>query len=170
MKKLLLSVASAIIALAAPAQNRAIDALVEKYGTAEGFTIVNLEGEAIKGLGSMISGNGNISLDSGESYRMSQLLEEVSSVVVIVSEKADELFAREVKNAVDGGKYSPILSTTTGEERITISSAEIKRGRFRGDKEIVLTIAGKDKSLVLVRVIGRIDTAILAKVAEDIRK
>lgn len=55
MRKVLLSAVAAMFALAAGAQNKAIDDLVEKYTDAEGFTVVNMEGEALRSLSSMMA-------------------------------------------------------------------------------------------------------------------
>lgn len=171
MRKLILSAAAVMIALAAGAQNKAIDALVEKYTDAEGFTVVSMEGEAIKGLSSMIAnGDGKINLgDGSKSYEMGELLDEIASVTAIILRRADEVFSREAGDAIATGKYSPIVSINSDGQRVKVSSADIRRGQYRGNQEIVALISDKD-TVVLVRIIGTIDTDLLTEIINEANK
>ena len=163
IKRTFLLAVAALFALSAGAQNKAIDTLAEKYADSEGFTIVNLEGEALKSLSSMVSnGDGTINLGNGETHNISELLEEIVSVTAIILGRADEVFSREVQNALDAVKYSPIMSHNDGGQRMKFVSADIKRGKLRGNKEIVVMVDGKEQT-ILIRVIGKIDTNMLAK-------
>lgn len=159
---------AAMFVLAAGAQNKAIDALAEKYLDAEGFTVVKLDGEAIKNMSGMLAqSNGTVSMGGDTpSVNVKKLLESISSVTVIALERADAGFAAEVLGAVSAGKYSPMFSRNEDGAIIKIVNAEIKRGQLRGNQEIVVTVA-KDDAVVLVRVIGKIDTELLAKLAAE---
>jgi hypothetical protein len=171
MKKLFLTAVAAMFALAAGAQNQAIDELIEKYTDREGFTVMNMEGEAIKGLSSMVAqGDGTINLGDGtRTYKIGELLEEIVSVTAIVLEQADEVFVREARNAISSKDYSPIVSHNENGESVKILSAEIKRGQYRGNKEIVVMVVDNDET-VLVRVIGKIDAQLLAKLANGMSR
>jgi hypothetical protein len=167
MKKLFLSAAAVMLALAAAAQNKAIDALVEKYTDREGFTVVNMEGEALRGMSQMMSGsNSTITIDNGESYQLSELMKEIVSVTALVLRRADEAFSQDVRDALASVRYSPIVSHNENGQQVRVSSADIRRGQLRGNKEIVVTV-DNDSETVLVRVIGNIDTKLFAKILSD---
>ncbi len=167
-KKVLLSAVAALVAVTAVAQNKAIDALVEKYTDAEGFTVVNMQGEAIRGLSSMIAkGNGTINLGDGSpSFNIRELLDEIESVTAIVLDRADETFALEARQIISSDNYSPILSVNEKGQSIKMSSANIRRGAFRGNKELLMTVTG-DSNTVVVRIIGKIDTERLARMVKE---
>jgi hypothetical protein len=171
MKKLFLSAAAVMLTLAAAAQNKAIDELVEKYTDCEGFTVVNMEGEAVRGLSQMLAG-GNTTFnlpDGAGSYELGELMKEIVSITAVVLRRADEAFSRDVRDALASVRYSPIVSHNENGQRVRISGTDINRGKLRGNKEIVVMVDGPDET-VLVRVIGNIDTKLLAEMAREMKK
>lgn len=160
-----------MFALAAGAQNRAIDALAEKYTDSEGFTVVNLDGQALKNMSSMMANSdGTIQLGEGApSVEIGELLDNIVSVTVLVLERFDEAFAAEVQGVVASKDYSPILSLNKEGTNVKMLSTDIKRGKLRGNQEIVLTVVN-DGDVVLVRVIGKIDTEKISKMVSSMQK
>jgi hypothetical protein len=169
MKKLLLSAAAVMLALAAAAQNKAIDELVEKYTDREGFMVVNLHDGAVQGLSAMIpAGEGSITLDDGSQYSLGELLKEIVSVTAVVCREVDEELALEVKRATTLKGYSTVASISADGAMVKVVSKDIKRGEYRGCKEIVVSVLSNDAT-VLARVIGNIDPALFAKLAEEVK-
>ncbi len=166
MKKAIFTVLATMFAIASQAQNRAIDALADKYADSDGVTVVNMEGDALKSFSRNVAGGGMITLDNGEKHNLSELLEEIVSVTAIVMRRASESFSAEVRGALDAVRYSPIVSHNEGGKRVRVMSADIRRGKLRGNKEIVAMVDG-DGEMVLVRLIGRVDTDLLARLAAD---
>ena len=173
MKKLLFSAAALLVALAAGAQNKAIGSLASKYTDVEGFTVVNLEGDALKSMIGMVSsgnnGSSTIDLGDGQKFDIGELVKDIASVTVIVVEKTDELLDKEISRAISTVKYSPLLSVNNDGSRIKVLSADIKRGKLRDNKEIVLTVTENDE-VVLVRIVGKIDSELLANLATQMQK
>ena len=171
VKKVLFSVAAAMFALAAAAQNKAIDAIAEKYADADGFTVVNLDGDAIQSLSGFApqGGEGTVTLDDGTKFTFSELVKDIVSVTAVVLKKADEEFAREAGKAMTAVRYSPIMSHNNDGDILKVSSIDIKRGKLKGNKEIVVMFVSDDVTL-LARVIGKIDTKLLAKMTREIQK
>lgn len=168
MKKVLLAAVAVMFAVAATAQNREIDALVEKYTDTEGFTVVNLEGEALQGMMGMMEGK--LSLQSeGENAPdidvddVKEVLKDIASVTVLVLNRVDDVFAGEVRSAIASQNYSPLISTTQEGAEIKILSMDIKRGKHRGNQEMVVSVSNGG-NIVLVRVIGKFDPETFSKI------
>ncbi len=69
-KRVLLSVVALSVALAAAAQNKAIDKLTAKYADEEGCTVINIEGDLVRELGKKAGGRGGESdADYAESLK-----------------------------------------------------------------------------------------------------
>ena len=160
-----------MFALAAAAQNKNIDKLVEKYTDTEGYTVMNLEGDAIRALSSMIPAESStIDLGNGTKYSANELLEDISSVSFIVaSGKAEETFTADVESAVSQKYYSTMLSHREGDSWVRVKTADIKRGKYRGEKEIVVAV-NSDKMYVLARVTGQIDLEKLAEALNELKR
>jgi hypothetical protein len=169
MKKLFLFAAAAMLSMAAAAQNKAIDRLVEKYTDREGFTVINLQGDMLRSMGGMINrGESSIEVD-GKRYEIAELLKDIVSVNVVVLQRADEIFSRDVRDAIDAVRYSPILSISEGGQKVKVSSADIRRGTLRGNQEIVLMVDGGGQT-VMARVIGKIDTRLISEIVNQAQK
>lgn len=91
-------------------------------------------------------------------------MKKIVSVTAIVLQRADEAFTDEVQAAIGSGKYSPIVSHNSDDEFSKLVSMDIKRGKLKGNKEIVLMFVNENMT-VLARVIGNIDSQLLAKLA-----
>jgi hypothetical protein len=171
MKKLFLSLVAGTFALAAAAQNSAIDALAEKYTDREGFTVVNLDGEALKSMGQMLANSGgNVNLgEDAPDVEMGELIKDLASLTVLLLDRADEAFASEVRSAVSAKSYSPMVSLTKEGYNIKVLTADIKRGKLRGKQELVVTMNGDDK-VILVRLIGKFDPETLSKITSSMNK
>ncbi len=171
MKKVLLSAVAVMFALAAAAQNKAIDALAEKYVDREGFTVVNVDGQALKNMSGMLAGsNGTIKFDeNAPEIEVGELLDNIVSLTVLVLERGDKAFAEEVHSAVSSKQYSPMISFNEEGSNIRVLSSDIKRGKLRGNQEIVVTVVDED-DVVLVRVIGKIDTETVSKMVSSMQK
>ena len=171
MKKLFFSAVAVMFALAAAAQNKNIDKLVEKYTDTEGYTVMNLEGDAIRALSSMISADSStIDLGNGTKYSDTELLEDISSVSFIVaSGKADGAFTADVERAVSHKNYSTMLSYREGDSWVRVKTADVKRGKYRGEKEIVVVV-NSDRMYILARVMGPIDLEKLAEALDELKR
>ncbi len=161
-KRVLLSIVALTVALAAAAQNQAIDKLAAKYADKEGYTVINLEGDMVKEISKM-AGN------AAKNPELSKMLENVSLVTVLVAETAVPELAEDVKNAVDAVEYNPMVSTVTEGQSVKILTTDIKRGKNKKKKEIVISVVAEDQ-IVLVRIVGDIDMAALTKMAESMKK
>ncbi len=139
-KRLLLSIAAAVIALGASAQNKAIEALAKKYSDRDGFSTTVVKGAISTG----IAGSLNI-----ESVDISNFIKDISSIIVIRAEKPDKDFSNEVNSAVAQG-YTTILSSSTDGEHVRFLLSENAGGR---KNEFVIVIFGKETNL-LVSIVG----------------
>ncbi len=167
MKKVLLLAVATMFALAAGAQNRAIDAIAHNYTDRDGATVIKMEGEAIRSLShGLAGGEGTITLEGGEKHSISELLEEIVSVTAIVVRGVNETFLTDIRGALQAADYSPIVSHNDDGARVRIVSADIRRGHLRGNREIVATVENADQT-ILVRLIGKIDTDLLARIATE---
>lgn len=153
MKNLLLSVIAILFVIAASAQNKAIDALAEKYADTEGFEVTNLDRNAIRKLGNPR----NIDVED-----VSELLKNISSVTAIFAEKPAGDFEEEVKSAVAGVNYSQIMSYESDGQFVNI--IDTKPGKRK--KEIIVTISS-DRRFSLIRATGKIDTTLLKILIEN---
>jgi hypothetical protein len=175
-KRLLLSALAAIALLAgatqnATAQNNNIDALADKYVDREGFIVVNLSGEMLRGMSSVLAdSDSKIGINDNTKVEIGELLEEVVSLTVIIMHKGtDEAFMSDIQNAVDAVKYSPIASINEDNMSIKVLSSKIKRGEFRNNDEIVVTVSD-DEATLLCRVIGTVDTKRLTRLVKEMKK
>ncbi len=129
-------------AAATAGQNRAIEALAEKYADHEGFSTTVVKGD----LSSRFAGSLDI-----ENVDISNILKDISSIIVIRSSSPDAEFTREVNDAVSRG-YSTVLSSTDGDDRVRFLLSE--NGGGGGDrKEFVIFITGRSTNLV-VSIVG----------------
>ncbi len=174
MKKVAILAAAMLFAVAASAQNKAIDALAEKYTDTEGFTIVNLDGDTIKGMSGMIpqdaGGEGTIEID-GIKVAVNDILKEIAAISVILYQEDNggsfaEAFASEVRNTIAKVKYSPLASFNQDGMNVNLLSADIKRGKLKNNKEVVMSMV-QDGQVILVRIIGNLDPDLLVKLASQ---
>jgi len=162
MKKALLAALAVAFTLGAAAQNRAIDRLAEKYADRDGYTVVNFADEALHSIVGMISaeklGESRLTLDDGTAVSLADLLRDITAMTVVMLERPDEAFAADIRRAVKRGKYSVIASINIGSERVQLLSADTRSG----ERELVATMLGENKVL-LARIVGNIDMALLAR-------
>ncbi len=130
------------VPLWASAQNRTIEALAKKYSDRDGFSTTVIKGDL--GLSNGFAGSLNI-----ENVDISNLIKDISSIIVVRAEEPDGEFAREVGRAVETG-YSTILSSSTGGERVRFLLSENDKG---SNNEFVIVITGKETNLV-VSIVG----------------
>jgi hypothetical protein len=166
MKHLFLSAVAVMFAFTAIAQNKAVNELAAKYADKEDFTILNVEGDLIKGFASMLGGNGTVSFDGESEQSISELCENISSAMVITSEKFNQEFAGEVERIFDSADFSPIISVSSDGDIVKISVADIKRGQHKGKKEIAIAILDKEDT-IFIRIIGNIDPETVQKIMQD---
>lgn len=173
MKKTLLAALAVALSLSAAAQNKAIDRLVEKYTDAEGYTVVNLSDEAVQGILAMMPagqfGEAKVTLDDGTVLALSDILRDISAVTAVILNRYDERFAAEVRSALRGAKYSTIASVNSEDTKVQMLAADIRRGKLRGKREIVVTMQ-EDDSVILARIVGQMDVEKLAMVAKQVLK
>lgn len=139
MKRFILTLL-AVVPLGAAAQNRAIEAMAQKYADREGYSTTVVKGDLSKGF----AGSLNI-----ESVDISNIIKDIKSIIVIRAERADENFAREVADAVAEG-YSTVMSASSGGERVRFLLSEAAKER---ENEFVITITGREANLV-VSIVG----------------
>jgi hypothetical protein len=138
MKRLIL-ILLALVPLGASAQNRAIEALAGKYSDRDGFSTTVIKGDLSNGF----AGSLNV-----EGVDISNIIRNISSIIVVRSERPDEEFSREVSGAVASG-YSTVLSSSSDGERVRFLLAENGGGK----NEFVIVITGPDTNL-LVSIVG----------------
>jgi len=151
MKRICITLLAALLPLAAAAQNRAIEALAQKYSGREGFSTTVLKGRLTNDLSGMLA---------LESVDISNIMRDVSSIVVVRAERADDGFARDVRGAAAATGYSTVLSQSSDGEQISFLISERASGR---KNEFVIVILGA-KTNMLVSIVGnytlkRIDKA-----------
>ena len=167
MKKVFFLAVATMFAIAAGAQNRSIDAIAQNYTYRDGATVFNMEGEAIRGLTQGLAGsNGTITGSDGKTVNVSDLLQEIVSVTAIVVRGVNETFSADIRGALQAADYSPIVSHNEDGARVRVMSVDIRRGNLRGNKEIV-AVAENSEHTILVRLIGKIDTDLLARLAAE---
>jgi hypothetical protein len=171
MKKTLLALAATVVALAAAAQNRAIDRLAQRYTDVEGYTVINLTDGAVQSLAGMIPtdklGDARITVD-GTTFTAADLLSKVSLVTAIVAKNGDDAFARRARQTLRGD-YTELASITSDKVTVKLLWAEIRGGRYSGNNEVVALVLADDAT-VLARVVGQIDAKLLSRVAQEIQK
>lgn len=129
-----------LVPLGAWAQNRAIEAIAKKYADRDGFSTTVVKGDIASGFAG--------SLDI-ESVDITNLIRDISSIIVVRSERPDDEFSHEVSVAVATG-YSTVLSASTNGEQVRFLLSE--RADERG-REFVIFITGKETNLV-VSIVG----------------
>jgi hypothetical protein len=139
MKRLII-ILLAIVPIGAAAQNRAIEALAEKYTDRDGFSTTVIKGNLSNGFAG--------SLDI-EGVDISNIIRNISSIIVVRSETPDEEFTREVKRAVTNG-YSTVLSSNSDGEQVRFLLSEPTDGR---KNEFVIAITGRETNLI-VSIVG----------------
>lgn len=171
MKKVIFAAIAAVVALSAAAQNRSIDLLAQKYTDTEGYTVVNLTDEAVQSILGMMPaenfGEANVTLDDGTVFTLADMLRDISVVTAVILDRKDEKFAAEVRSAVKSGNYSTVASVNSDKVKVQVLAADVKRGKLRGKRELVLTVQD-DKKMILGRIVGQLDVELLAKVAGEI--
>ncbi len=139
-KKLLLSIVAAAVSLGAAAQNKTIELLARRYADRDGFSTTVIKGEVTGG----VSGWLDI-----EAVDISNLINDISAIVVVRSDEPNAEFSRDVNNAVSTG-YSTIISTSTDGEQVRFLLSDNDKGR---KNEFVIVILGSDTNL-LVSIVG----------------
>lgn len=139
-----------IVPLGAAAQSRAIEALAEKYADRNGFTTTVVKGDLSRGFVG--------SLDI-ESVDISNILKDISSIIVVRASRPDDNFTRDVNEAVARG-YSTVVSSTDGEDRVRfllsenpVAAAVAGAGEGSNRKEFVIAITGVTTNIV-VSIVG----------------
>jgi hypothetical protein len=159
MKKLILVLfLVAMIPLSSEAQNKAIEALADKYSDREGFSVVTLQGKmtnvATKGL-------------DMEGVDITSLMDNISSLIVISSNEPNEEFRADVRSAIARGNYSTLMTVSENGQSIKflLSSAE-NGGKSKQDKnEFVMMIFAEDQD-TLVSIIGNYKVKQVSKIEE----
>ena len=127
----------------AMAQNKAVDALFEKYGNNDNFTVVNIGGKMMSAIG------GN---EDGQD--IDGLLDSINGVrVLTLEEGSDQLkkqFSNDLKSLFKENKYERILHVRDGDETVAIYSVDGAKGM--NELGIVVTEPGES---VLVYISGQ---------------
>lgn len=148
MKKLMIiAMVLAGIPFASLAQNKAIEELATKYSDQEGYTVVSLKGEMIKYMGDSVD-MGNVNIND--------LMEDVSSIIVITGEKPDKQFQADARKAVAAGSYTTLMSVSDQGQTIRFLLAPVGGGKKNEPKknEFVMLILGPDEN-VLISIVGK---------------
>ncbi len=127
----------AIIPLGAAAQNKAIEALAKKYADRDGFSTTVVKGDLSSGFA------GSIDLDNLD---ISNIIKDISTIIVVRAHKPDPVFTREVNNAVATG-YATVMSASSEGERVRFLLSE--KPSAKSKNEFVITISGKKTNLVV---------------------
>ncbi len=131
----------ALIPLGAAAQNRAIEELAGRYADRDGFSTTVVKGDLSRGFA------GSLNL---ENVDISNILKDISSIVVVRASRPDEEFTREIDRAVGSG-YSTVMSSTDGGDRVRFLLSQ--NGNNGNRKEFVIVITGRTTNLV-VSIVG----------------
>lgn len=127
----------AFVPIAAAAQNKEIDRIAEKYSDRDGFSTTVIRGDISKEL----SGSLNV-----EGVDISNIVKEISSIVIVSSDRPDEEFTREVPAAVNAG-YSTVLSSSKDGEQVRFLLSE--NSDSSGKNEFVIVIFGRETNMMV---------------------
>jgi hypothetical protein len=128
---------AALLPVAAASQNRAIEALAEKYSGREGFTTTVLKGR--------ITSDVSRTLDI-RSVDISSIMKDISAIVVVSAEKPDAEFERDARAAAASTGYTTVLSQSSRGQQVSFLVSENGRGRRN---EFVIIILGNDTNMLL---------------------
>ncbi len=145
MKKYIIFLTICLLPLFAGAQNRAIEQLAEKYSGRDGFSSTVIKGRLASGF------NGSIRIQDVD---ISNIIKEISSIILVSSDAPDEEFSRDVALALETEEYATVASTSSDGEQIRFLLAtlpEAKNGRKQS--EFVIAVSGAEENL-LVSVVG----------------
>ena len=132
----------ALVPLGAAAQNRAIEALAQKYADRDGFSTTVVKGELSSGIAA-----GSLNF---ENLDISNIIKDISTIIVVRAEKPDREFTREVDSAVATG-YATVMSVSSGKERVRFLLSE--KTSAKRQNEFVIAISG-DKTNLVVSITG----------------
>jgi hypothetical protein len=138
MKRLLIAFL-ALAPLGTAAQNRAIEQIAAKYADRDGFSTTVVKGDISTGF----VGSLNI-----ESVDISNIIKDISSIVVVRATRPDDEFTRDLNRAVAEG-YDTVLSSSSDGDRVRFLLAE---GPDR-KSEFVIAITGETTN-ILVSIVG----------------
>jgi hypothetical protein len=139
MKRLIIIVLASL-PIGAAAQNRAIENMAQKYADRDGFFTTVVKGD----LTQSVSGDLEI-----EGMDISNIIKDITSIIVVRAEKPDREFAREVSAAVAEG-YSTVMSVSSEGQRVRFMLAE---DATSSDNEFVIAITGPETNLI-VSIVG----------------
>ena len=134
----------ALVPLAAAAQNKAIETLAAKYSGKKGFSTIVLKGELIKMADKM-------GLDIPKIVDISEIMDGISSIIIVGSEKPDPQFVKDVKAAIDRDRYKTLMSVHADGQVVEALIVDLPQNKLQ--KELVL-IALTEENNVLVSIEG----------------
>jgi hypothetical protein len=138
MKRLIITLL-ALVPLGAAAQSMAIEALATKYADRDGFSTTVVKGDISTGF----VGSLNV-----ESVDISNIIKDISSIVVVRATQPDEEFTRDINRAVAEG-YETVLSSSSDGNRVRFLLTEETDHK----REFVIAIYGETTN-VLVSIVG----------------
>jgi hypothetical protein len=156
MKKLILIVLLLSLPMLAMSQNKAIEALADKYSDREGFSVITLQGK--------MTNVATKYLDMGE-VEISSLMDNISSLIVISSDKPNEGFRADVRSAVALGDYCSMMTVSENGQSIKflLSSVEEDRKDKQDKNEFVMIIFDKDED-TLISIVGNYKVKQVSKI------
>ncbi len=148
---LILTLSILALPMLAGAQSKAIKDLAAKYSDRDGFTTVSLTGEMAK----MLSGS-NKGMDMLGQMDISNVMSDISSIIMITAENPTAEFREDVRKAVAEGNYSTIMSVSDGGQSIKFLLSKDQTTGKGGSKEneFVMVILGGGDSGLLISIVG----------------
>lgn len=152
MKKYILLFLLLSISLGAGAQSRSFRALSDKYSGKDGFTVVEMSGDMLKAINSSgkKSSSGNIPLNN------------ISNMVIIVSEKNTSAFFDDVNAMLAKGGYSELSAVNSGGSSVSFYAmksggeiTEILMLVCDGNDNVIMSVTGK--GLSIDQIAGKLD-------------
>jgi hypothetical protein len=157
MKKILLvGFLLAMMPFALHAQNKVIEQLAEKYSNRDGFNVISLKGEMTKYIVDM----SNVSLSTYVD-NIASIMDDISSIVVISSEKSNEQFRIDVNTAVASEEYSTLMSVSDGGQTIKFMLAPAPENT-KHHNEFVMVIFDETED-ILISIVGNYKVKQLSK-------
>lgn len=139
MKRMLLTIASVIIALTVSGQRTSLDDFFSRYSDRDGFTSVVISGDLLKFLG-----------ESGNIDRDGNALSKITSIRLIVRDKENsssgESLLSEIRSIIRRGRYDEMMSVRDDGANIRFM-ARMERDMVR---ELLLVIDGKDEAVIQI--------------------
>lgn len=142
-KKIIILSVLLILPVVLSAQTKGFREFYDKYAGKKGYTAIEMSGAMFGLMGDKI----NV---KGDDKEVSNLMNQISNLVIIVSEDSDPDFVADVDNMVKNGDYVVMTTIRDGEQTIQFLTSN-KKGKTA---EFLMTVIGGDGDNVVMNIVG----------------